>query len=392
MKKMVKAMGLGLMLAALVLSCSKTPSKGASTSQTGVDVIKIGVFEPMTGANAAGGAMEVEGIRLANELNPTVTVGEKTYKVELVVADNKSDKVEAANAVQRLIDGDKVTILLGSWGSSLAMAGGEVAKNAKIPAIGLSCTNPLVTLGNDFYFRVCFIDPFQGTVMANYAFNEVGAKTAVIVREVSNDYSVGLAKFFADTFKKITGNDGAILGTVDFNTGDQDFSAQLTAVSSLNPDVIFAPGNYTESALIMKQSRELGLTVPVLGGDTWETPEFIDVGKERVEGAVFSTFFATEYAANPVAETFLKEYRSRYNKEPASVTALGYDGYLLALDAITRAGSTDPVKIRDAIAKTSDFVGAAGTVTLDANGDATKSAFIKTVQNGKFVFKTIVNP
>jgi branched-chain amino acid transport system substrate-binding protein len=228
--------------------------------------------------------------------------------------------------------------------------------------------------------------------MANYAFNEVGAKTAVLVREVSNDYSVGLAKFFSDTFKKLTGNDNAILGTVDFNTGDQDFSAQLTTVISLNPDVIFVPGNYTESALVMKQARELGLTVPVLGGDTWETPEFIDVGKERVEGAVFSTFFATEYAANPVAETFLKEYRARYNKEPASVTALGYDGYLLALDAIKRAGSTDPVKIRDAIAKTSGFVGAAGTVTLDANGDATKSAFIKTVQNGKFVFKTIVNP
>ncbi|MDR2484430.1 MAG: ABC transporter substrate-binding protein [Treponema sp.] len=390
MKKTIQAMGLGLVMAVVTLPVFAGPKQEASG--TGGDVIKIGVFEPMTGANAAGGAMEVEGIRLANELYPTVTVAGKAYKVELVVADNKSDKVEAANAVQRLIDRDKVNLLLGSWGSSLAMAGGEVAKEARVPVIGLSCTNPLVTAGNDFYFRVCFIDPFQGTVMANYAFNDAGARNAVVVREVSNDYSVGLAKFFSDTFKRLTGNDGSILGTVDFNTGDQDFSAQLTTISSLNPDVIFAPGNYTESALIMKQARELGLTIPVLGGDTWETPEFIDVGKERVEGAVFSTFFAAEYAANPVAETFLNEYRSRYNKEPASVTALGYDGYLLALDAITRAGSTEPVKIRDAIAKTSGFVGAAGTVTLDANGDATKSAFIKTVQNGKFVFKTIVNP
>jgi branched-chain amino acid transport system substrate-binding protein len=357
------------------------------------NVIKIGVFEPMTGANAAGGAMEVEGIRLANELNPSITVGGKTYKVELVVADNKSDKVEAANAVQRLIDRDKVTLLLGSWGSSLAMAGGEVAKEAKIPVIGLSCTNPLVTAGNDYYFRVCFTDPFQGTVMANYAYNDVGARSAVIVREVSNDYSVGLAKFFSDTFKQRTGDSGSILGTVDYNTGDQDFSAQLTAISSLKPDVIFAPGNYTESALIMKQARELGITIPVLGGDTWETPEFIDVGKERVEGAVFSTFFAAEHAANRAAETFLKEYRARYNnKDPAAVTVLGYDGYLLALDAIKRAGSVEAGKIREALAKTAGFVGAAGTVTLDANGDATKSAFIKTVQNGKFVFKTIVNP
>ncbi|MCL2270841.1 MAG: ABC transporter substrate-binding protein, partial [Treponema sp.] len=355
------------------------------------DVIKIGVFEPMTGANAAGGAMEVEGIRLANELNPTVTVGGKAYKVELVVVDNKSDKVEAANAVQRLIDRDKVKVILGSWGSSLSMAGGEVARD-RVPCIGLSCTNPLVTAGNDWYFRVCFIDPFQGTVMANYAYKDLGARTAVIVQEVSNDYSVGLAKFFVDNFIRLTGNNNAILATVNYNTGDQDFSAQLTTIRAQNPDVIFAPGNYTESALVIKQARELGITTPIIGGDTWETPEFIDVGRERVEGAVFSTFFAAEYAGSPQAQTFLSEYAKRYNKEPAAVTALGYDGYLVALDAIKRADSIEPAKIRDAIAKTSGFVGATGIVTLDANGDATKSAYIKSVQGGKFVFKTIVNP
>ncbi|MCL2878916.1 MAG: ABC transporter substrate-binding protein, partial [Treponema sp.] len=355
------------------------------------DVIKVGVYEPLTGANAAGGALEVEGIKLANELNPTVTVGDKTYKVELVIADNRSDKVEAANAVERLINSDKVNVILGSWGSSLSMAGGEVAKG-KVPCIGLSCTNPLVTLGNDWYFRVCFIDPFQGTVMANYAYNNLNARTAVIVREISNDYSVGLAKFFVDNFVKLTGNPDAILATVDYNTGDQDFSAQLTTVRSKNPDVIFAPGNYTESALVIKQARELGIQTPIIGGDTWETPEFISVGQERVEGAVFSTFFAAEYAGTPEAQTFLTEYAKRYNKEPAAVTALGYDGYLVALDAITRAGSTKPSDIRDAIAKTSGFVGATGVTTLDANGDATKSAYIKAVEGGKFVFKTIVNP
>ncbi|MDR0636690.1 MAG: ABC transporter substrate-binding protein [Treponema sp.] len=389
MNKMVKIMILAAFCIALALPVF---AGGGSQSQTAGDVIKIGVFEPMTGANAAGGAMEVEGIRLANELNPTVTVGGKTYKVELVVADNKSDKVEAATAVQRLIDADKVTLILGSWGSSLSMAGGEVAKEARIPVIGLSCTNPLVTAGNDYYFRVCFIDPFQGTVMANYAYNNLNARTAVIVQEVSNDYSVGLAKFFSDNFKLLTGNPNSIITTVNYNTGDQDFSAQLTSIKSLNPDVIFAPGNYTESALVMKQARELGIEVPVIGGDTWETPEFIDVGRERVEGAVFSTFFASEVAATPAAETFLKEYRSRYNKEPAAVTALGYDGYLVALDAIKRANSTDPLKIRDAIAATNGFVGATGTTTLDENGDATKSAFIKAVEGGKFVYKDIVNP
>jgi branched-chain amino acid transport system substrate-binding protein len=390
MKKGLKLTCMALI--ACVLAAALLAGCGGKKTAGGGDVIKIGVFEPMTGANAAGGAMEVEGIRLANELNPTIEVGGKTYKVELVVVDNKSDKVEAANAVQRLIDGDKVQVILGSWGSSLSMAGGEVARD-KVPCIGLSCTNPLVTAGNDWYFRVCFIDPFQGTVMANYAFNDLKAKTAVIVQEVSNDYSVGLAKFFVDNFKRLTGNPNAILATVNYNTGDQDFSAQLTTIRSQKPDVIFAPGNYTESALVMKQARELGITVPVIGGDTWETPEFIDVGKERVEGAVFSTFFASEFAGTPQAKTFLNEYRNRNNnREPAAVTALGYDGYLVALDAIKRANSIEPAKIRDAIAKTAGFVGATGTVTLDANGDATKSAYIKSVEGGKFVFRTIVNP
>jgi branched-chain amino acid transport system substrate-binding protein len=324
-------------------------------------------------------------------LHPTVTVGGKTYNVELAIADIRSDKVEAANAMQRLVDRDKVNVVLGSWGSSLSMSGGEVSRG-KVPAIGLSCTNPLVTAGNDWYFRVCFIDPFQGTVMASYAFNDLKARTAVIVQEISNDYSVGLAKFFVDTFVQLTGNRNAILATVNYNTGDQDFRAQLTTVRAQNPDVIFAPGNYTESALVIKQARELGITTPIIGGDTWETPEFIDVGGDRVNGSVFSTFFAAEFAGTPQAKTFLDEYTRQYNKEPAAVTALGYDGYLVALDAIKRAGSIEPAKIRDAIEKTANFVGATGTTTLDANGDATKSAYIKGVENGRFVFKTIVNP
>jgi branched-chain amino acid transport system substrate-binding protein len=383
MKNTLKIVCAALFIAVLALSGCKGKSG---------DVIKIGVFEPMTGANAAGGAMEVEGIRLANELNPTLEVAGKTYKVELVIADNRSDKVEAANAVQRLIERDGVNVILGSWGSSLSMAGGEVAKDSGVPCIGLSCTNPLVTFGNDWYFRVCFIDPFQGTVMANYAYNDLGARTAVIVQEVSNDYSVGLAKFFVDNFVRLTGNPNAILATVNYNTGDQEFSAQLTTIRAQNPDVIFAPGNYTESALVIKQARELGINTPIIGGDTWETPEFIDVGQERVEGAVFSTFFAAEYAGTPEAQTFLDEYAKSYNKEPAAVTALGYDGYLVALDAIKRAGSVERTKIRDALAETAGFVGATGITTLDENGDATKSAYIKAVEGGRFVFRTIVNP
>ena len=283
-------------------------------------------------------------------------------------------------------------MILGSWGSGFSIAAGPIVQDAKVPALGLSCTNPLVTQGNPYYFRVCFIDPFQGTVMATYAHQNLGAKNAVIIREVSNDYSVGLAKFFTDTFKELTGNPNSILAELNYNTGDQDFTAQLTTIRANNPAVIFAPGNYTESALIMKQARELGITAPFLGGDTWETPELIDVGKEAVEGCVLSTFFDAGGATSTLATVFLSEYDKQYHKEPAAVTALGFDGYRLALDAITRANSLDTTKIRDALAATKDFEGVAGNVTLDENGDATKSAFIKTVKDGKFSYLTIVNP
>lgn len=374
-----------VLFAGTVVSCKK---QGGETSNT----VRIGVFEPMTGANAAGGALEIEGIKFANELWPTVMVGDTEYKVELITVDNKSDKVEAANAAQRLVDKEKVHVMLGSWGSGYSIAAGPIVQDAKVPAIGLSCTNPLVTQGNPYYFRVCFIDPFQGTVMATYAHNNVGAKTAVLIREVSNDYSVGLAKFFADTFTALTGNPDSILAELNYNTGDQDFTAQLTTIKAKNPDVIFAPGNYTESALIMKQARELGISAQFLGGDTWETPELIDVGKDAVEGCVLSTFFDAAGATSDLAKTFLEKYDEQYKRIPAAVTALGFDGYRLALDAISRAGSLDTEKIRDAIAATKDFEGVAGTVTLDENGDATKSAFIKTVKDGDFAYMTIVNP
>ena len=383
MKKILGILLVVLLISSLIMGCS---SQGTSSEDE--DVIKIGVFEPLTGANAAGGAMEVEGIELANEMFPEV-LGKK---VVLEIADNKSEKVEAANAATYLVDNANVVAIIGSWGSSLSMAAGPVAEENQIPIVAPSATNPMVTQGNDWYFRVCFIDPFQGKVMANYAYNEVGAKTAAIVREISNDYSVGLASFFVNSFKELTGDDNAILEIVDYNTGDTDFTAQLTSIKEKNPDVIFAPGNYTESALLAKQARELGINVPILGGDTWETPEFIDIGKEAVEGAVLSTFFTTEVPITPMSGTFLEAYQEKYNKEPAAVTALGFDAYLVILKAIERAGSSDPVVIRDEIAKTSGFEGAAGIVTLDENGDATKNAIIKEVKDGKFVYLTTVEP
>lgn len=392
-RKLSVLLSLLLSSSLLLTSCVTKNTADSSKTNTNSDVIKIGVMEPITGANAAGGALELEGIKLANKLYPEV-LGKK---VELVTVDNKSEKVEAANAANRLVDKEKVTAILGSWGSSLSMAAGDTVKNAKVPAIGTSCTNPLVTKGNDFYFRVCFIDPFQGTVMANYAFNKLGAKKVAIIQEISNDYAVGLAKYFKDAFIKLTGDPNSVVAITNYNTGDQDFSGQLTTVKSKNPDLIFAPGNFTESALLIKQARQLGMTTKFIGGDTWETPEFISIGKEAVEGATFSTFFAEELfkGNNQMTDEttkFLTAFRKEYNHEPAAVAALGYDAYILALDAIKRANSTDTVKVRDAIAKTKDFPGAAGKITLDENGDAVKFAVIKTVKDGKFTYLDIVNP
>ncbi len=382
MKKIVSLLTLAaaVTVGASLVSCSKSEVKP--------DIIKIGVFEPLTGANGAGGADEVDGIKLANKLFPKV-LG-KT--VQLVIVDNKSDKVEAANAATVLTQKEKVNAVIGSWGSSLSMAGGPIFAEAKIPAVAVSATNPNVTKGNEYYFRVCFLDPFQGTVNAAYAFNTLKAKKVAIIREVSNDYSVGLAKFFVDGFVKLSGDPASIVATSDYNTGDQDFSAQLTNIKQHNPDVIFAPGNYTESALIIKQARALGMTAQFLGGDTWDFNAFLEIGGAAVEGATFSTFFANDVPINKTSEAFLKSFREEYKKEPAAVAALGYDAYLVIMDAITRANSAEPQKIRDALAQTKNFEGSAGTITINADRNADKDAVFKTVKGGKFVFLTTVKP
>ncbi|MFT3847925.1 MAG: ABC transporter substrate-binding protein [Propionivibrio sp.] len=382
---MKKTFSLLTLAAALAASVSIVGCSGSSTSS---DVIKIGVFEPLTGANGAGGADEYDGIKLANKLFPEV-LGKK---VQLVVVNNKSDKVEAANAATVLAQKEKVNAVIGSWGSSLSMAGGPIFAEAKIPAVAVSATNPAVTKGNDFYFRVCFLDPFQGTVGASYAFNELKAKKVAIIREVSNDYSVGLAKFFVNEFVKLTGDEKAIVATADYNTGDQDFSAQLTNIKQFEPDAIFAPGNYTESALIIKQARDLGITAKFIGGDTWDINAFLEVGGPAVEGAVVSTFFANDVPINKTSEAFLKSFRDEYKKEPPAVAALGYDAYLVVLDAIKRANSAEPQKIRDALTQTKDFEGSAGGITINAERNADKAAVFKTVKDGKFVFLTTVKP
>lgn len=359
---------------------------GSKPAATASNVIKIGVFEPLTGDNAAGGQLTLEGMRLANKLYPEV-MGKK---VELVVVDNKSDRAEAANAVSRLIDNDKVSVILGSYSSGLSMAGGQIAKDKGVPVIGCSPTNPLVTLNNDYYFRVCFIDPFQGAVMANYAINELGVTKAAIIKENGSDYSVGLAKFFNDAF---TAAGGQIVANIDYQKGDNDFTAQLGSIRAAGPEVIFAPGDFGPSALLIKQAREMGIQTPFLGGDTWEVGEFLELGGASVNGATFSSHFTADSPATEMTTVFLNAFKAEYpNNAPNAFAALGFDTYILALDAITKANSAEPKAIRDALAKTQGFMGATGVITLDANGDATKSAVVNQVVDGGFAFKMIIEP
>ncbi|HEX3010780.1 MAG TPA: ABC transporter substrate-binding protein [Syntrophomonadaceae bacterium] len=376
-----------VMTAMSIVGCGTNNADKTKSGDKASDVIKIGVYEPLTGTNAAGGQMTLEGIELANKLYPTV-LGKK---IQLVTVDNKSEKQEAANAVERLVSKENVNVIIGSYGSSLSMAGGPVAKEAKCPVIGCSPTNPAVTLGNDYYFRVCFIDPFQGTVMSNYATTQLHAKTAAIVQDVQQDYSVGLSNYFAKAFQKTNG-EKSIVEKVNYNTGDKDFSAQLTAVKAKNPDVIFAPGNFLECGILVAKARELGITCPILGGDTWEADQFLDQVKQYKD-IYFSTHFTAEAPVTEVSTTFLNEYQKAYpNKTANAFGALGFDAYKLAVDAIQRGNSADRQAIRDALAKTKDFKGATGIITLDKNGDATKTAIIKTVKDGKFVYVTKVEP
>lgn len=363
-------------------------SSNDSASSADSDVIKIGVFEPFTGKEAAGGEQTFEGIELANE-EVNEVLGKK---VVLVKVDNKSEQVEAGNAAQRLVDKEKVNAVIGSYSSGLSMAGGPAFKEGKIPAVGCSPTNPLVTQGNEWYFRVCFIDPFQGAVMANFAMDSLEAKTAAIIKDLSNDYSVGLCNFFKDTFTKANGDDSIVM-EVDYKTDDTDFTAHLSNVKEAEPDVIFAPGNYNTCALMIKQAREAGIETPFLGGDTWEAPEFIDIAGDAVnEGVYFATHFSSANPVNDKSKAYLDSFKNKFNKDSSAFAALGYDAYMVIIDCIERAGSAEPEKIREELTKTKDFVGATGTITLDENGDAVKDAVINTVENGEFVFLQTVKP
>ena len=372
-RKLVGMIGLSLLMVAF------------STGAFAADTIKIGAYLPMTGAVAAYGDMEWAGIQVARDMEPEV-LGKK---VELVLVDTKSDKIEAANAMTLLVEKEKVVGVLGEAISGNSLAGNPISEKAKIPTVSPTATNPLVNQGKMYAFRACFIDPFQGQVAARFALNDLKAKTAAIIIDNAQDYCVGLGKFFDEEFKKLGGQ---VVSTTYIQTGDQDFSAQLSAIQSTKPDVIYAPNYYTEDALMAKQARDLGLNQPILTGDGAQTDTLIQLGGKAVENMYFTGHFHKSAASTERAKEYIKRYEEKYKKDADAFNALGADAYFLLMDAIKRAGSTDGEKIREALASTKDFKGVSGTITMGENGNPIKSMVINKVENGKFVYVTTINP
>lgn len=377
---------ISLLLVVVLLVAVFATGCGGGKEAAAENVIKIGVFEPLTGENGGGGKQEVDGMTYANTVKPTVTIGDVEYKIELVVSDNQSDKTAAVTAANYLID-QGVVAVLGSYGSGVSIAAGEVFSGAKIPAMAASATNPQVTNTNDWYYRVCFLDPFQGTVVANYAVQN-GAKTAAVITQLGDDYSTGLGNFFMDSFKKLTKNEASIVASQTFQQNQADFNAILQNVKAAKPDVIFAPSSITTAPLIIKQARALGITAPIMGGDTWENVSIIENAGADAEGIILSTFFDAGLAdSSQVAKDFVEGFSAAYYTPVPAVSALGYDAYMVIIDAIERAGATDGASIQAALNATDGFQGVTGSITFDKFGDAQKNmAVIKTVKDGQFVF------
>jgi len=353
------------------------------------DTIKVGEYASLTGKEASFGQQSHKGLTLAiEELNAAGGVLGK--KLELITEDNQTKPGESATAVKKLISRDKVVALIGEVASGRSLEAAPIAQAAKIPMIAPAATNPKVTQTGNYIFRVCFIDPFQGTVMAKFAQTDLKAKKVAVLSSVSNAYSVGLAKFFKETF---TANGGIIVSEKNFSEGDKDFRAQLTAVKAAGADAVFVPSYYTEAALIARQARDLGINVPFFGGDGWVADQLLEIGGEALNGCYYSTHFSPENQ-DPVVQTFVKKFKARWgaNENPDAFAALGYDAAYVLVDAIKRAGSTEGPKLRNALAATQNFAGVTGVTNIDGNRDASKPAAIIAIKNGKLEFLKTVAP
>ena len=359
-----------------------------TTAGLAQNTIKVGEFASLTGKEAAFGQSSHKGTLLAiEELN--AAGGVLGQQFELITEDNQSKQGESATIVKKLISRDKIVALLGEVASGRSLEAGPIAQNYKIPMISPSSTNPRVTEMGNYIFRVCFIDPFQGTAMAKFGLNTLKLHKVALLTSVSSPYSVGLAKYFKETF---AANGGTVVIEQKYSEGDKDFKAQLTAIKAAGVDGIFVPGYYTEAALIAKQARELELTGPLFGGDGWEAPQLIEIGGKAMEGTYYSTHYSPENSS-PAVQNFVKKFRARYAGEtPDAMAALGYDSAMVLADAIKRAGTTEHAKLRSAIAATKNYEGVTGRTTIDANRNATKSAVVITVKDGQFKFVESITP
>lgn len=351
------------------------------------DKIVVGNFGSMTGSEATFGISTRDGIILAVE-EWNKAGGLLGKQIELKAYDNQGKPEEARLSVEKLINIDNVVAVLGEVASTRSLAGAPVAQQNKVPMISPSSTNPAVTQKGDYIFRVCFIDPFQGEVMAKFAFNNLKLKKAAILRDSKSDYSMGLANYFIKTF---TALGGEIVGDEKYVSGDVDFKAQLTNLKSKGPEFLYVPGYYTEVGLIARQAREQGIKAPLMGGDGWDSDKLTEIGGAAMEGSYFSNHY-TQEDPRPEVQNFIKNYQARFGTKPDALAASGYDAARILFEAIKSTNSIEGQKIRDALAQTKNFNGVTGIITINEQRDATKSAVVLQVQGKAFKYVATVEP
>ncbi|HKO43987.1 MAG TPA: ABC transporter substrate-binding protein [Pyrinomonadaceae bacterium] len=367
MKRILLSLGL---IATFLFSFACQPT-------TGGDKVRIGVFMSLTGSTANFGISSVNGIKMAaDEVNKAGGINGK--QIELLVEDDRSDASEAATIVTKFVTQDQVHAVLGEVASSRSIAAAPIAQNAKIPMLTPSSTNPEVTRKGDYIFRSCFIDPVQGAAIGQFAAKGLNAKRAAIMVDRKNDYSTGLATNITETFTKLGGQ---MVATTSYQEGDQDFNAQLTSIKGANPEVIFVPGYYNDVGLIAKQARDRGITVPLLGGDGWDSAQLYAIGGTALNGSFFSNHYSP-FDTDPKVQKFVNDYKALYNTTPDALAATAYDAAHIMFDAIKRANSTDGTAIRNALAATNAFPGVTGTVTFNENRDAVKPIIMIEIKDG----------
>lgn len=369
-----------------LLSCNggKTYEKPPVKEST---EIVVGEFGSLTGTTATFGQSTHHGVEMAfDEANKAGGVLGK--KLRVIVEDDQGKPEEAQTVVTKLVNKDRVVAVLGEVASSRSLAAAPVCQSNRIPMITPSSTNPKVTATGNFIFRVCFIDPFQGFVMAKFASSTLKFTKVAILRDIKNDYSVGLADVFLENFQKMG---GTIVADESYSEGDTDFSAQLTSIKDKNPQGIFVPGYYTEVGLIARQGKKLGLNVPLMGGDGWDSPKLWEIGGEALNDCYFSNHYSVD-DPSPAIVKFVADYKTRYNQTPDALAALGYDAARILIDAFKRAGTSEPSKVRDMLETTKDFAGVTGKITLDKDRNAVKPAVVLRVKDGKLVYVETINP